>query len=415
MENEGKKEDDTKKMQISDINKSICKIVISKVMGKGYLIKLEKKENPFYCLISSENVIKEKMVDLKRNITVFYNNEKEKIEITLDKDERFIRSYKYMKINLIVVQILPKDNIGEEYFLLPNLDYINGYEQFDNKDIYVPEIPKGEKSIGKIKLTKSNPYEFQHLLKTPSGSSGCPIFLKDSTLALGMHVQAEINKKENFCYFIGPVIDSLKKDFNFKKFYEDGILFEIEEEQEQDKKGFGKITFKNDNYYIGQILDLKMNGKGTLYNKNNVIIYEGNLINNKYEGNGKLFYDNGNYYDGEFVDNTEHGKGKLYKKINNILYNIMYDGDWNNGKYEGSGKLIYEDGNYYLGEFINGKPNGKGKLYDKNNKIIFEGEYASGKKEGNGKLYLENGNYYIGNFTNGQKHGSGKFIIKIIM
>ena len=255
MENEGKKEDDTKKMQISDINKSICNIVIAKAMGKGYLIKLQKKENPFYCLISSENVIKEKMVDLKRNITIFYNNEKEKIEITLDKDERFIRSYKYLKINLIVVQILPKDNIGEEYFLLPNLDYINGYEQFDNKDIYVPEIPKGEQSIGKIKLTKSNPYEFSHLLKTRSGSSGCPIFLKDSTLVLGMHVQAEINKKENFCYFIGPVIDSLKNDFNFKKFYEEGILFEIEEEQ--DKKGFGKLLLKMKIIILGKYWILK--------------------------------------------------------------------------------------------------------------------------------------------------------------
>ena len=152
-----------------------------------------------------------------------------------------------------------------------------------------------------------------------------------------------------------------------KKIFVILLVYEIEEEQ--DNKGFGKITFKNDNYYIGQILDLKMNGKGTLYNKNNVIIYEGNLINNKYEGNGKLFYDNGNYYDGEFVDNKEHGKGKLYKKINNILYDIMYDGDWNNGKYEGNGKLIYEDGNYYIGEFVNGKPLGKGKLYEKNNNL----------------------------------------------
>ena len=51
-----------------------------------------------------------------------------------------------------------------------------------------------------------------------------------------------------------------------------------------------------------------------------------------------------------------NGKGKEY--YNND--NIKYDGDFINDEYEGNGKYIYESGNYYIGQWLNGKKHEKG-------------------------------------------------------
>ena len=50
-----------------------------------------------------------------------------------------------------------------------------------------------------------------------------------------------------------------------------------------------------------------------------------------------------------------------------------------NGKREGNGKYIFEDGEYYIGEFKNDKRNGKGIEYYKNGNIKYEGEFINGE------------------------------------
>ena len=54
---------------------------------------------------------------------------------------------------------------------------------------------------------------------------------------------------------------------------------------------------------------------------------------------------------------------------------LKYEGDFINGKYEGQGKLIYDDGNTYFGEFKDGIEKGQGILVDKNSNILYEGEF----------------------------------------
>ena len=46
------------------------------------------------------------------------------------------------------------------------------------------------------------------------------------------------------------------------------------------------------------------------------------------------------------------------------------------------GDLIYE------GDYLNGKANGKGKEYNKEGKLIFEGEYSNGKKNGRKNIFI---------------------------
>ena len=46
----------------------------------------------------------------------------------------------------------------------------------------------------------------------------------------------------------------------------------------------------------------------------------------------------------------KNGIGVIYDKNDNIIY----DGDFVNDKYEGIGIYNYEDGKYYLGQWLNG-------------------------------------------------------------
>ena len=134
-------------MQINvlfEVYKSICKIILPNTLGTGFFIKLEKKNLPFYGILTCEHVIPEELIYSKKTIEVLYNNQKERLKITLNKNERFIRCYKYMNIDATIIEIIPKDNIDKNYFLLPNLEYLNGYEQFIGQEIYIPQYPRGK-------------------------------------------------------------------------------------------------------------------------------------------------------------------------------------------------------------------------------------------------------------------------------
>ena len=111
-------------------------------------------------------------------------------------------------------------------------------------------------------------------------------------------------------------------------------------------------------YKIGE-----KNGIGKIYNlKTNELIFEGEFLNGKKKGKGKEYYDGELIFEGEFLNGKRDGKGKEY-----------YDGE-----------LIFE------GEYLNGKRNGKGKEYYNNNELKFEGQYLDGKIW-NGKGYIIKG------------------------
>ena len=56
---------------------------------------------------------------------------------------------------------------------------------------------------------------------------------------------------------------------------------------------------------------------------------------------------------------------------------------------DGYGKEIFENGEYYIGEYKNNLRHGKGTDYYSNGNINYEGEYSNGKKEGNGKVFMK--------------------------
>ena len=89
----------------------------------------------------------------------------------------------------------------------------------------------------------------------------------------------------------------------------------------------------------------------------------------------KIIFENGDYYIGGLKKNKKNGKGKKY----NNKGELIFEGEYLNGKRNGKGKKYYEGELEFEGEYLNGKRNGKGKEYY-GGKLIFEGEYIKKKK-----------------------------------
>ena len=67
--------------------------------------------------MTNEHVIKDDIVERNQKIEVFYDNKEKKYEVILDESERFIKNFKYLYIDYVIVEILIKDGIDEKYFL----------------------------------------------------------------------------------------------------------------------------------------------------------------------------------------------------------------------------------------------------------------------------------------------------------
>ncbi len=79
---------------------------------------------------------------------------------------------------------------------------------------------------------------------------------------------------------------------------------------------------------------------------------------------------------------------------------------------EGRGCFISSDGNSFIGYWKRDKKNNKGSLYDKDFNIILEGNFKNGKMNGKGMKILENGTKYEGNFDNDKINGNGIYTFK---
>ena len=291
-------------ISLTKVIKSVCKIINENKISTGFLIKLYKDEKELNCIMTNEHVITKEMIELNKIIDIKYNYEEKGIKIKLDENERYILYNKEMDIIIIEIK---KDEIKDKYFLLPN---INNNIEYINKEIYIVQYPEGNKlSYSEGKIIKINNNELIYDASTKSGSSGSPILLKNTIKVIGMHKQGNIRKTENYGTLIYSIIRLLK---------------------------YKKKIYDNGDYYIGEMLNDKAHGKGILYYKNGNIKYDGDFVNDKFEGNEKYIDEVGNYYNGKWLNGKRQGKGILYYKNGNIMYN----GDFVNGKFEGNGNIF---------------------------------------------------------------------------
>ena len=191
--------------------------------GSGFLIKLKKNKKTLNCLMSYEHVIKKQYIESKGNIEIFNSNHNLKIE--LDKDKRYIQDFLFLKLDAIIIEIIEKDFIDKNEFLLPSLEYLNGYSEFKNKTIGIYQYPQISSEINyeifydKGEITEINEYEYElaYLVNTDKGSSGSPIFIINDNKILRIHKQGDKPKKLNYGLFIWPIVYFLESDLQYVK------------------------------------------------------------------------------------------------------------------------------------------------------------------------------------------------------
>ena len=167
----------------------------------------------------------------------------------------------------------------------------------------------------------------------------------------------------------------------------------------------GKYVWADNKYYVGEFKNNIPNGKGIKYYPNGNLLYEGDFVNGKFDGVGKYHYDDGDIFVGDYKQGLRNGKGTLYYKDGNI----RYEGDYINDKKNGKGKYIWENGDYYIGDFENDLFHGKGVHYYANGQLRYDGQYIHDKRDGIGKYVYRNKEYYVGGWKRGFKHGIGVY------
>ena len=217
---------------IAIASKSICKIETSFSISSGFLIKFFKNDQDFFCMMTNEHIITKEMIKNKDTIHFYYDNNIYKIKkINLNSNERYIKNFrdKYFGIDATIIEILPKDNIPKDYFLLPDINYMKKFNELIDKDIAILQYPEGRLGYSYGKIKEINGYEFTHLASTESGSSGSPIFLKSKIKVIGIHQGGHKDKSKNYGYFIGPI-------FNFfKNFSENNLILDKDNNLEEEE------------------------------------------------------------------------------------------------------------------------------------------------------------------------------------
>ena len=272
---------------IFNICKSTIQIKNEKKTGtnysSGFFIKFQKNNKPFYCIMTNDHCISQALIKKEKEIIILYENKTKELKIKLNPKERLMKSFKDYKdfsLDITIVQIIEKDQISDDYFLLPDLDYIDKYDFLVGEEIAIPQFPLGgdlQMSKGEIKGInyEDNKYEFIHSASTLTGSSGSPIILKGKESVIGIHKAGNDIKKENYGDFIGPIINIINT--------------------------------------------LKRNGKGIEYYKSGEIKYEGKFVDDEYDGDDGCFhYESGDIYIGQFKKGKKNGSGCIYDKDNNL-------------------------------------------------------------------------------------------------
>ena len=147
------------------------------------------------------------------NISYKENNEEMKIKIKLDKNQRFIKIFN-KPISLALIEILENDNIPNDKYLYPDLNYKKGFKIYEKKNFCLAgysgnEIKNNKKCIysGEIKtLFDRHNFLFEHSLRGNTCIVGSPISLMDNDFIIGIHTPVNINS-QGYGFFIGYILD----------------------------------------------------------------------------------------------------------------------------------------------------------------------------------------------------------------
>lgn len=114
-------------------------------------------------------------------------------------------------------------------------------------------------------------------------------------------------------------------------------------------------------------------------------------------------YSNGDVYEGEFHKGKSSGSGVYYYHMSG-----RYEGDWVDEKYDGYGVETWARGSRYRGQYRQGLRHGIG-VYRFYTGDVYVGEWSNGQCHGCGIHTCEDGSRFVGEFKWGVKHGFGQY------
>lgn len=82
----------------------------------------------------------------------------------------------------------------------------------------------------------------------------------------------------------------------------------------------------------------------------------------------------------------------------------IYQGQWRDGKANGFGVYVDQQGHMYVGEWLNDQYHGEGCETWNYKQIKYEGNFIEAQKTGKGRFDFD-GNYYEGDFVEDQFEG----------
>ncbi|XP_039588275.1 radial spoke head 10 homolog B-like [Passer montanus] len=262
---------------------------------------------------------------------------------------------------------------------------------------------KGKKKEAKKKDGKKAAVEkSEDSLATPTGSSLTTLDLPSDSLSTETPAIPEAPDKE-------PEVEEPPAQ-PVIPFHEEPMLAQViiksyeGEQVDEFYEGEGFICFEGGNTYKGLFSEGRMNGEG-IYSWADGVKYEGTFVKNVLMHNGHYTWNDGSVYEGSIQDGLRHG----YGVFRSGTHPISYIGYWCNGKRHGKGKIYYdeEQTSWYRGDWVNNVREGWGiRRYRSGN--IYNGQWKKNLRHGHGKMiWVTDNQEYEGQWECGMQHGSG--------
>ena len=344
---------DNNKEKINDkIELKKSEMIISNLSNEFTKVNSKIKsilKNKTSTIKSNNNNSKNKTV-LKKNRIIDFDNDSDMKSIQ-NKNKTFINTKKKSKIKVNFEK--KKKNNKKDIAIQFNDDVLSESKINKNKSSYLLST-----LLKDIELVNVSEESFRSLT------------LKSSKLQNQMSKLSLRHPMDN---------DYIKGNFLLKKMK---FKYEGDKDQEGKKVGFGIILYEDTSKIMGYFYNSKLNGIVCFYN---------------------CGLDNSTFV-GEYTDNIPDGYG-LYTRQGLKLEGM----NWNKNFINDIGIAVWDEGDFYQGEFKNNLKNGIG-TYRWPDGTNYQGYFKNNQIDGYGEINFSNGNSYIGEFNEGYLSGWGKFI-----
>ncbi len=288
----------------------------------------------------------------------------------------------------------------------------NETDKNDLKDILENDEEDMKVSIEGINIfsTYRNQNKKKISFNSFKGLSSSSFYSQISSIDISEQPKGYFLYKQKKYKFYGNHIEGKKEGFGIIKWKDKSILkANFENSKINGIAQFIDSQIENSTF-IGEYKENIPKGYG-YYIKDNLKIEGDNWEKNYLFGIGMEIWEDDNFYQGEFNKSLKNGIG-LYRWPDSTLC----FGEWKNNKLNGYGLMKYSNDSIYVGEFKNNLMHGLGEFLW-GDAEYYCGNYINGFKEGFG-IYVWNFDKiscYIGFWENGKQHGVGIKIIDNVM